>query len=100
MEGEEGYIIYPWLSRSTVKNIITKGFTHFLRVAGINEKKSFKDLRKTFISRHRAEYGDTGLTSTISDHSNKEVVDKHYTTQMDAVRKSINFRVFPEDEGE
>jgi len=67
-------------------------------VAGIDDRKCFKDLRKTYISRHRAEYGDNGLTSTISDHSNKSVVDKHYTAQIDAVRKSKDFKVFSEDE--
>jgi len=31
-------------------------------------------------------------------HSNANVVDKHYTAQIEAVKKSINFRVFTNDE--
>jgi hypothetical protein len=71
------YILAPELDRNTVKGIITKGFTHFKRIAGIDENKYFKELRTTYISRHRAELGDRGLTAIISDHSNANVVDKH-----------------------
>ncbi|BBE17592.1 hypothetical protein AQPE_1748 [Aquipluma nitroreducens] len=92
------YILAPELDRNTVKGIITKGFTHFKRIAGIDENKCFKELRTTYISRHRAELGDRGLTAIISDHSNANVVDKHYTAQIEAIKKSINFRVFSSDE--
>ena len=98
--GKDEYIIAPELSRTTVKNIITKGFTHYKRVVGVDNRKCFKYLRKAYISRHRVEYGDNGLTSTISDYSNQSVVDKHYTAQIDTVRKSKDFQVFPEDECE
>jgi integrase len=96
-EGEDEYIIAPELKRSTVKDIITKGFTHFRRVAGINEEKCFKDLRKTYISIRQIKYGDIGLTALISGHSNQEVTRKHYLNQKDAVRKSSGFRVFKLD---
>ena len=97
LEGEEEFIIAPELSRTNVKNIITKGFTHFKRVAGIDDRKCFKNLRITYISRHQMEYGDIGLTATISDHTNEEVVRKHYTSQIDAIKKSAGFRVFPDE---
>jgi len=42
-----------------------------------------QDLRKTYISRHRAESGDLGLTATMSDHSNTNEVDKNYNAWMD-----------------
>lgn len=84
------YILAPELDRNTVKGIITKGFTHFKRIAGIDENKCFKELRTTYISRHRAKLGDRGLTAIISDHSNTNVVDKHYTAQIEAIKKSIN----------
>jgi len=97
-QGSGKYIIAPDLSRTTVKDVITKGFTHFKRVAGISENKCFKELRKTFTSRLQAEFGDSALTATVSDHSSKEVVKKHYLAQMDAVRKASNFCVFPDAE--
>ena len=77
--GKDEYIIAPELGRQTVKDLITKGFTLFKRIAGIDEAKCFKELRTTYISRHRAEVGDRGLTAIISDHSNPKVIDKHYT---------------------
>ena len=88
------YILAPGLGRETVKNLITKGFTHFKRIAGIDERKSFKELRSTYISRIQDEYGDINLTALVSDHSNKAVVKKHYVDQMDAVKKSSGLRIF------
>ncbi len=92
------FIIAPELSRDTVKGIITKGFTHFKRHAGIDERKCFKELRTTYISRVQDEYGDINLTSLVSDHSNQSVVKKHYLDQKDAVKKSLGLRVFSEAE--
>ena len=97
-KGLDKYIIASEIGRTTVKDIISKGFTHFKRLAGIDENKCFKDLRSTYESRHRAEFGDNGLTSIVSDHSNESVVDKHYTAKIEAAKKSINFRIFPENE--
>ena len=96
--GVNDYIIAPELGRTTVKDIISKGFTHFKRLAGIDEGKCFKDLRSTYESRHRADYGDNGLTSIVSDHSNPDVTDRHYTAKIEAAKVSINFRVFKEKE--
>lgn len=91
-------IIAPKLERQTVKSIISKGFTFFKRIAKIDDKKCFKDLRTTYISKHRAEFGDLGLTATVSDHSNLDVVDEHYNAQIEAVKKSINLKKFPAHE--
>jgi integrase len=97
-KGKDEYILAPALDRNSVKSIITKGFTHFKRIAGIDENKCFKELRTTYISRHRAEIGDRGLTSIISDHSNSKVVDKHYTAQIEAIKKSSHLRIFSTSE--
>jgi integrase len=97
-KGRDEFILAPALDRNSVKGIITKGFTHFKRIAGINENKCFKELRTTYISRHRAEFGDRGLTAIISDHSNTQVVNKHYTAQIEAVKKSSDLRIFTTSE--
>lgn len=96
--GKDEYIIAPKLERQTVKSLISKGFTHFKRKAEIDDEKCFKDLRTTYISRLRAEYGNLGLTATVSDHSNQEVVEKHYSAQIEAVKKSKDLRIFAEHE--
>ena len=89
------YIIAPEMDgRSTVDGIITKGFTHFKRLAGIDNSKCFKELRTTYISALQNEFGDIILTSTVSDHSNKEVVKKHYLAQINAAKRCSNFSVF------
>jgi len=80
--------------RTTVNSIITKGFTHFKRLADIDDSKCFKELRTTYISALQDEFGDINLTTTISDHSSKEVAKKHYIAQINAVKKCANFRIF------
>lgn len=81
-------------TRSNVYSIISKGFTHFKRVAGIDDSKCFKELRKTYISRIQDQYGDIALTFIISDHSSKEMARKHYLAQINAVKKCSNLRIF------
>jgi len=39
-----------------------------------------------------------GLTAIISDDSNQDVVDKHYTAQIEARKKSINSGYAQKDE--
>lgn len=92
--GSNKFIIAPELTRVTVHGNITKGFTHFKRIAGIDENKCFKDLRKTYITKMESGYG-MKLSSIISDHSNDEVVKKHYLAQIEAVMKTQGFKVFP-----
>lgn len=92
--GSNKFIIAPELTRVAVHGNITKGFTHFKRIAGIDENKCFKDLRKTYITKMEYGYG-MKLSSIISDHSNDEVVKKHYLAQIEAVMKTQRFKVFP-----
>jgi hypothetical protein len=62
------------------------------------KNKCFKDLRTTYVSRHCAEFGDLGLTASVSDHSNLSVVDKHYSAQIEAIKKSVNLKIFSNNE--
>lgn len=98
--GSDKFIIAPQLARITVHNTICKGFTHFKRLAGIDEQKCFKELRKTYMNQSEAQFGIT-LTTLVSDHSNDEVVRKHYLAQMEAVKKTAGLKIFPKkDENE
>lgn len=76
-----------WLSKKPFVNAITAIGMHF--VCRLRDD--------AYISRHRAEFGDLGLTATLSDHSNLRVVDKHYNAQIDAIKKSANFSVFSDE---
>lgn len=73
-------------------------FRKVLLVTKIDESQCFKELRTTYISKHRTEFGDTGQTAVISDHNNLKVVDKHYTAQMDAIKKSEKLSIFSDTE--
>ncbi len=94
-KGKDEFILAPSLLRSTVNGIIGKGFTHFKRVAGIDNKKCFKDLRKTFIN--KMHYGDIEGTCIVSDHSTPEVVNKHYLAQLEGAKKNKNLKIFSEN---
>ncbi len=41
------------------------------------------------MSRHRAELGDRGLTAIISDYSYANVVEKHYTAQVEDIKRVL-----------
>jgi len=92
--GTDQYIIAPSLSRSTVTSDLSKGFTHFKRVAGIDENKCFKELRNTFKNIAHSEFGDIELTATVSDHSSIQVLKKHYLSQFEAAKKIKGLRIF------
>ena len=91
---KDEYIIAPDVSRSTARDIIGKGFTQFKRIAGIDEDKCFKDLRGTFMNKIHTQYGDIVLTTTVSDHSSKDVVRKHYLSQIEAAKKTKGLKIF------
>ncbi len=92
-QGSNQYIIAPELSRNTVHGIITKGFTHFKRKAGIDESKCFKDLRTTYITKMESKYG-LAMSSIVSDHSSTDVVQRHYLAQIESVKMMKGFRLF------
>lgn len=94
----ENYVIAPEFSRVTVHNIIGKGFTHFQRLAGIDEQKCFKELRKTYMNESEKQFG-RDPTTFVSDHSNDAVVTKHYIDQMGAVKKTAGLKIFPNSLG-
>ena len=47
------------------------------------------------MNRSEAQFGIT-LTTLVSDHSNDEVVRKHYLAQMEAVKKTAGLKIFQE----
>jgi integrase len=92
-QGTDRYILSPELGRKTVHSIVSKGFTHYKRVAKINGKKSFKELRTTFATKLIAKYGEK-YTSFVTDHTGKDVVDKHYTDKKVKAKTMKDFSVF------
>jgi integrase len=95
--GKDGYIIAPKLCRETVYNDMTKGFTHFKRIAKIDEKKCLKDLRTTYITNLQLTYNNAMITKAISDHSGGDIIFQHYFDKKQAAKVAKDFKVFKND---
>lgn len=75
-------------SRRTIKENMSKGFTHFKRKAGISEKVSWKNLRKTYITQVNKSQGSE--TAMVTDHDGMDVVRKHYINKDEVKKRAIN----------
>ncbi|MES2566982.1 MAG: hypothetical protein V4565_08960 [Bacteroidota bacterium] len=94
-KGTEKYVLAPesGLKRETMADLISKAFTHFLSKTNINKKLVFKNLRKTFSTAVRMQFGEQA--HYITAHSGTAIMDKHYVDKMDVQVKMKNeFRIF------
>lgn len=72
------YILYPEreVLTETIMSDLSKGFTHYRKMAGIDKDISFNNLRKTYLSWVNAVMNkDTGI---LSSHSTHEILERHY----------------------
>jgi integrase len=72
------FILYPErkVLTKTIMNDLSKGFTHYKKMAGIDKEISFKSLRKTYLSWVNAVMNkDTGI---LSSHSTHDVLERYY----------------------
>ena len=92
-QGSDVYVFEPESSRRTIHSAIGKGFTHYKRVAKIDDGKSFKELRTTFTTGLAVKYGEK-FASLVTDHSSKDVVDKHYLDQLVKAKAMRDFSPF------
>lgn len=91
-DNPEGYLIAPeFENRTTLKKFVSKAFTHYKRVSGIKGDVSFKNLRKTYITRMWELLGEKA--SSIK-HTNDKTALKHYLDQKAIVSTVKNVRVF------
>lgn len=81
------------IKRETMAGTISKAFTQFMSKTDIKEKFVFKNLRKTFSTNVRCQFGD--LAHHITGHEGIGVMDKHYADKSLAQNKMRNeFKVF------
>lgn len=91
------YIIYPerTCSVKTLMDRISKSFTHYKQVAGIESEISLKNLRKTYITWLRVVMEkQTGL---LTSHASDEILERHYIDPevLSAVEKAVlSLKVF------
>ena len=90
--GSEGYIVVPeHRNRTTLKKFITKAFTHYWRVSGLKREVSFKNLRKTYVTRLTSLIGEQAL---FVKHSEDKTAIKHYLNQKELLEKTQNVRLY------
>lgn len=88
----ESYILEPdWANRKTLIKLISKSFTHFWRKTGIDKQVSFKNLRKTYITRVFDLIGDKAKTLK---HTNDETALRHYMNEKEIVSKMQGMRMY------
>lgn len=86
------YLLVPeWSNRNTLKSFISKAFTHYWKVTGINKKVSFKNLRKTYITRIYELLGDKAQGIK---HTKDSKVLGHYLNQQQIVSVLNDQRLF------
>ncbi|MDH7448408.1 tyrosine-type recombinase/integrase [Aquimarina sp. 2201CG14-23] len=76
--GADKYILHPEriTTASTIKDNLSKGFTHFYKQLNTGREIKFKHLRKTYLTYLNATI--KGETKLLSSHSSSEVLRRHY----------------------
>lgn len=76
--GTDEYILHPEriTTTSTIKDNLSKGFTHFYKQLNTGREIRFKHLRKTYLTYLNATI--KGQTKLLSSHSSNEVLRRHY----------------------
>jgi integrase len=88
----EGYIVEPGMAnRTTLKQFISKAFTHFWKVSGLKRKVSFKTLRKTYITRLTAVIGEKAL---FVKHNDDKTATKHYLKMQELLKQTKDTRLY------
>ena len=79
-------------SRITLIDFVSKAFTHFWKLTGIEKNIQLKHLRKTYLTSLVEQFGDKA--PLISNHSGIEVLKKHYVNDKQLIAASQSFSVF------
>jgi len=79
-------------SRKTLIDKVSKAFTHFWKITGIQKEIKLKNLRKTYLTALANHFGESA--NLISDHANMAVLKKHYINNKKMVEKASDFSVF------
>ncbi|PZR31612.1 MAG: hypothetical protein DI538_20745 [Azospira oryzae] len=88
----EDYIVVPQLKgRASLKLFISKAFTHFWKKAGLTRKVTFKNLRKTYITRLTAIIGEKAL---YVKHNEDKTAVKHYLQKKELLDATKDVRLY------
>lgn len=93
-KGKDMYILAPdeKMQRDSIKDLMSKAFTHYYNQLGTGKKIEFYDLRKTYISHLFATYGEKA--KIITQHSGLDVMINHYIDQKVVAQVAAEFEFF------
>jgi integrase len=93
-KGKDLFILAPneKMQRDSMKDLISKAFTHYFNQLGTGKKVELYDLRKTYISHLYATYGDKARI--ITKHSGMDVMLNHYIDQEVVYQVASDFEFF------
>ena len=96
-KGKDMYILAPdeTMKRETMKDFISKSFTHYYSQLNTGKKIEFSDLRKTNITYLYAMLGEKARI--ITKHSGIEVMLKHYIDEKFIKDLTIGFNPFKDN---
>ena len=88
------YILQPErkASASTIKNNLSKGFTHFYKQLNTGREIKFKHLRKTYLTYLNATV--QGKTKLLSSHSSEEVLRRYYIDERIISKTARKMKIF------
>lgn len=93
-KGSDEYLIASGeeSNRATLMDFVSKAFTHFWKLTGIEKQAQLKHLRKTYLTALVAHFGDKA--NIISNHANMDVLKKHYVNDEVLMQGAKGFSVF------
>ncbi|MDQ3050813.1 MAG: hypothetical protein M3Q95_08015 [Bacteroidota bacterium] len=97
LKNSDAFIIAPEITENrvnTMRSAISRGFSHFYNISHPEGGKTFKALRKTYLT-HMNKY--LGNEATDLTHSNQAVLDKHYLNKEKLAEKALGFGTFNEE---
>lgn len=92
LPSKDGYLIAPENeNRNTVKDVCSKAFTHFWKVAGFEEERELSDLRKSYLTRMRILLGDL---ADVLGKNKRDTEVEYYLSQKEIQKQFKGKRIF------
>ena len=91
-QGSDKYLICPeHENRTTIKEWISKAFTHYWKLNDFNQEVSFRHLRKTYVTLIYSQFGDK--TKAVTDQ-NVDTILQYYLNKKSIVSEAKNLSLY------
>ncbi len=89
---ENEFIVAPEMTnRNTLKQLLTNAFSHYWKQTGSKKKVTFKNLRKTYITRITDLIGEKAM---FIKHGNDKTSIKHYLDKKELISETRNLKLY------